>query len=50
MSLFVQLVVCELELVEVDDSVHPVAAQVGGVWVDVETGRRTLLLEALDPG
>lgn len=50
MSLLVQLVVCELELVEIDDSVHPMAAQVRRVWVHIKTSWRTLLLEAFDPG
>lgn len=49
MSLLVKLVVGELEFVEVNNGVHPVRAQGWGVRVNVEPGRRALLLEALHP-
>lgn len=49
MSLLVQLVISELELVKVDDSVHPVRAKVGGVRVHIETCRRTLLFKTPHP-
>ncbi len=49
MSLLVELIVGELELVEVDDGVHPVCPQGGRVGMHVKPSRRALLLETLDP-
>ena len=50
MALLVQLVIGQLELVEVDDGVHPVCASIGGVGMDVEPGGGALLLKAPHPG
>lgn len=50
MALLVQLVIGQLQLVEVDDCIHPVCSRVRGVWVDVETCWGALLLEAANPG
>ena len=50
MALFVQLVVGELELVEVDDHVHPVRAKSRGIGVYVQPCRRALFFKAFHPG
>ena len=49
MALLVQLVVGELQFVEVDDDGGPVCPEGRGVWVDVEAGGGTFLLEAAHP-
>ena len=48
-SLFVQLIIGELELIKVDDHVHPVGAQGRRVWVHVQAGGGALLFKAADP-
>ena len=50
MSLLVKLVIGQLQLVEIDDSVHPVGPKSRGVGMNVEPRRRTLLLETFHPG
>ena len=50
MALLVKLIIGELELVKVDDHFRPVRSESRGVRMDVEAGRRALLLEALHPG
>ena len=49
MSLFVQLIVSELELVEVDDHIHPMRPEGGRVGVHVETGGGAFLFETPNP-
>ena len=50
MSLFIKLVVSELEFVEVDNHVHPVRTERWGVRVHVGTRRRTFFFETANPG
>lgn len=50
MSLLIQLIIGELELVKVDDHVHPVRAKRRRVGMSVGARGRTLLFEAAHPG
>ena len=49
MSLFVQLVVGEFELVKINDCVHPVRAEGRGFGVHVQPCWGTLFLKTLHP-
>ncbi len=48
-SKFVQLVVCQFQFIEADDGLQPVGTQGWGVWVNVVSGSRAVLLETLLP-